>query len=157
VRYPRGQGPGAAVESEMRALPVGKAQVRREGRSGLAILAVGPMVATCERLAEKLDATLVNLRFIKPIDEELIVRIAGTHRALVTVEENVVAGGAGSAVDECLSALGLVMPILHLGIPDRFIEHGTREDCLAAAGLDAASVETAIARWWHVPARAAGL
>jgi 1-deoxy-D-xylulose-5-phosphate synthase len=157
VRYPRGQGPGVAIESEMRALPVGKAQLRREGRSGLAILAVGPMVTTCERLAEKLDATLVNLRFIKPIDEELIVRIATAHRALVTVEENVVAGGAGGAVDECLAAHGLVIPVLHLGIPDRFIEHGSREDCLAAAGLDAASAETAIARWWHVPARAAAL
>lgn len=155
VRYPRGQGPGAAIESTMRALPVGKAQIRREGRSGLALLAVGSMVPICERIAEKLDATLVNLRFVKPLDEELIARIAATHRALVTVEENVVAGGAGSAINECLAAHGHTTPTLNLGIPDRFIEHGSREDCLAAAGLDTGSVETAITRWWHVPARAA--
>lgn len=155
VRYPRGQGPGATIESTMRALPVGKAQIRREGRSGLALLAVGSMVPICERIAEKLDATLVNLRFVKPLDEELIARIAATHRALVTVEENVVAGGAGSAINECLAAHGHTTPTLNLGIPDRFIEHGSREDCLAAAGLDTGSVETAITRWWHVPARAA--
>jgi 1-deoxy-D-xylulose-5-phosphate synthase len=155
VRYPRGQGPGVAIESAMRALPVGKAQLRREGRSGLAILAVGAMVPMCERIAEQLDATLVNLRFVKPLDEELIVRIAATHRALVTVEENVVAGGAGSAIAECLAANGHGLPTLNLGIPDRFIEHGSREDCLAAAGLDRASVESAIARWWQAGQRLA--
>ncbi|HEY0681869.1 MAG TPA: 1-deoxy-D-xylulose-5-phosphate synthase [Steroidobacter sp.] len=149
VRYPRGQGPGTAIESTMRALPIGKAQTRREGRSGLAILAVGAMVPFCERIAEKLDATLVNLRFIKPLDEELIVRVAASHRAIVTVEENVVAGGAGSAITECLAAHGHIPPTLNLGIPDRFIEHGSREDCLAAAGLDMASLETAITRWWQ--------
>ena len=153
VRYPRGQGPGAAIETTMRAVPIGKAQVRREGRSGLAIVAVGAMVPFCERIAEKLDATLVNLRFIKPLDEELIVRIGATHRAIVTVEENVVAGGAGSAIAECLAAHGHSTATLNLGIPDRFIEHGSREDCLAAAGLDVQSLETAITRWWHVPAR----
>ena len=149
VRYPRGQGPGAAIESTMRALPIGKAQVRREGRSGLAILAVGAMVPFCERIAEKLDATLVNLRFIKPLDEDLIVRLAANHRAIVTVEENVVAGGAGSAITECLAAHGHLPPTLNLGIPDRFIEHGSREDCLAAAGLDLGSLETAITRFWQ--------
>lgn len=149
VRYPRGQGPGTAIEATMRALPIGKAQVRREGRSGLAIFAVGAMVPLCERIAEKIDATLVNLRFIKPLDEELIARVAANHRALVTVEENVVAGGAGSAIAECLAAHGHIPPMLNLGIPDRFMEHGTREDCLAAAGLDLASLETAITRWWQ--------
>jgi 1-deoxy-D-xylulose-5-phosphate synthase len=139
----------------MKTLPVGKAQLRREGRSGLAILAVGSMVHTCERIAEKLDATLVNLRFVKPLDEELIVKLAATHRAFVTVEENVIAGGAGGAIVECLAAHGHAAPTLNLGIPDRFIEHGSREDCLAAAGLDPASIETSISRWWHVPARAA--
>ena len=155
VRYPRGQGPGVAIETTMRTMPIGRAQVRREGRSGLAIMAVGAMVPLCERVADKLDATLVNLRFVKPLDEELIVRIATTHAALVTVEENVVAGGAGGAINELLAAAGLGVPTLNLGIPDRFIEHGTREDCLASAGLDAASLETAITRWWRVPARAA--
>jgi 1-deoxy-D-xylulose-5-phosphate synthase len=149
VRYPRGQGPGTVIEANLRAVPMGKAQVRREGRSGLAIIAVGAMVPLCERIAEKLDATVVNLRFIKPLDEELIVRIAANHRALVTVEENVVAGGAGSAIAECLTAHGHIPPTLNLGIPDRFIEHGSREDCLAAAGLDYASVEAAITRWWQ--------
>jgi 1-deoxy-D-xylulose-5-phosphate synthase len=149
VRYPRGQGPGVPIESTMRALPIGKAQVRREGRSGLAIFAVGAMVPLCEPIAEKIDATLVNLRFIKPLDEELIVRVAANHRAVVTVEENVVAGGAGSAINECLAAHGHIPPILNLGIPDRFMEHGSREDCLAAAGLDLASLESAIGRWWQ--------
>jgi 1-deoxy-D-xylulose-5-phosphate synthase len=153
VRYPRGQGPGVAVEKAMHALPLGKAQVRREGRSGLAIVAVGAMVPMCEQIALSLDATLVNLRFVKPLDEELIVRLATSHRALVTVEENVVAGGAGGAISELLASHGSGVPILHLGIPDRFIEHGSREDCLAAAGLDLPSIEAAITRWWRVPAR----
>lgn len=155
VRYPRGQGPGTSIEKAMQPVPIGKAQVRREGRSGLAIVAVGAMVPTCERIAATLDATLVNLRFVKPLDEELLLEIASTHRALVTVEENVVAGGAGSAIGELLAANRAELSLLHLGIPDRFIEHGSREDCLAAAGLDFASIEAAITRWWRVPARAA--
>ncbi len=155
VRYPRGQGPGTTIEKEMQALPIGKAQVRREGRSGLAIVAAGAMVRPCEQLAATLDATLVNLRFVKPLDEELLLRLASTHRAIVTVEENVVAGGAGSAIGEILAANRYTLPLLHLGIPDRFIEHGSREDCLASAGLDLASIEAAITRWWRVPARAA--
>jgi 1-deoxy-D-xylulose-5-phosphate synthase len=155
VRYPRGQGPGVAIENDMYALPIGKSQIRREGRSGLAIVAVGPMVPPCEQIALTLDATLVNLRFVKPLDEELLLRLASTHRAIVTVEENVVAGGAGSAIGELLAANRYTLPLLHLGIPDRFIEHGSREDCLVAAGLDVASIEAAITRWWHVPARAA--
>jgi 1-deoxy-D-xylulose-5-phosphate synthase len=155
VRYPRGQGPGVALDATMHALPVGKAQLRREGRSGLAILAVGAMVPMCEHIAEQLDATLVNLRFVKPLDEELIVRLAASHQAFVTVEENAITGGAGSAINECLAAHGHLTPTLNLGIPDRFIEHGSREDCLAAAGLDVTSIEAAIRRWWHVPARAA--
>src|SRR5690606_38380730 len=112
VRYPRGQGPGATIEKEMQALPIGKAQVRREGRSGLAIVAAGAMVRTCEQLAATLDATLVNLRFVKPLDEELLLRLASTHRAIVTVEENVVAGGAGSAIGEILAANRYTLPLL---------------------------------------------
>ncbi|MFL6550266.1 MAG: 1-deoxy-D-xylulose-5-phosphate synthase [Povalibacter sp.] len=157
VRYPRGQGPGVALEATMRALPIGKAQTRREGRSGLAVIAVGSMVPFCEHVAEQLDATLINLRFVKPLDEELLLRIAASHRGIVTVEENVVAGGAGSAIAECLSSHGYSLPTLHLGIPDRFIEHGSRSDCLTAAGLDVSSIETAIRRWWQVPARAAAV
>jgi 1-deoxy-D-xylulose-5-phosphate synthase len=154
IRYPRGQGPGVSIEKEMTALPIGKLQQRRTGRSGLAIVAVGTMVAACERIAERLDATLINLRFIKPLDEAALLEMAATHRALITVEENAVAGGAGSAVVECLAAHGHVLPTLQLGIPDRFIEHGSREDCLAMAGLDTASIESAILRWWKLPARA---
>jgi 1-deoxy-D-xylulose-5-phosphate synthase len=139
----------------MHAIPLGKAQIRREGRSGLLIIGVGAMVPFCEGIAERLDATLINLRFIKPLDEQLLLQVAAAHRALVTVEENVVAGGAGSAVVECLAAHGRGLATLMLGIPDRFIEHGSREDCLAMAGLDLASIDAAISRFWHVPARVA--
>ena len=155
VRYPRGQGPGTRLEPEMSALPVGKAELRREGRSGLLLLAFGSMVAACEPLAERLDATLVNMRFVKPLDEELVCRLALAHDRIVTVEENAVAGGAGSAVSECLAAQGIERDVRHVGIPDRFIEHGSREDCLALAGLDAAGLERTLARFW--PAQPAAL
>ncbi len=155
VRYPRGTGPGAPIEAQMRALPLGKAEVRREGRSGLAILAFGALVPACAALADRLDATLVNMRFVKPLDEALVLDVAGRHEAIVTVEENVVAGGGGSAIDELLVAHGTALPVLNLGIPDQFIEHGSREECLAAAGLDAASLETTISQWWRVTKRPA--
>src|SRR5450631_1538475 len=148
VRYPRGAGPGAAVASEMTALPVGRAQIRREGRNGLAILAFGALVEPARKIAERLDATLVNMRFIKPLDEDLVVALAARHRAIITIEENSVMGGAGSAVGEVLAAAGLPLPLLHLGIPDRCIEHGTRDTCLAAAGLDLAGLTASIERWW---------
>jgi 1-deoxy-D-xylulose-5-phosphate synthase len=148
VRYPRGTGPGVAVAAEMSALPVGKAQLRREGQSGLALLAFGALVAPAAKIAEALDATLLNMRFVKPLDEELLVAIAARHQALVTIEENAVQGGAGSAVLELLAAEGLAVPVLQLGIPDRFIEHGSREGCLSAAGLDGASLAASIERWW---------
>jgi 1-deoxy-D-xylulose-5-phosphate synthase len=155
VRYPRGPGPGAPLVTEMSALPVGRAEIRREGRSGLLLLAFGTMVAPCVALAERLDATLVNMRFVKPLDEALVLDVAGRHEAIVTVEENVVAGGGGSAIDELLVAHGAALPVLNLGIPDQFIEHGSREECLAAAGLDAASLETTISQWWRVTKRPA--
>jgi len=148
VRYPRGSGPGVPVVAEMSALALGKAQLRREGRSGLALLAFGALVAPAAKIAEALDATLVNMRFIKPLDEELILAVASRHRALVTIEENAVQGGAGSAVGELLVAEGLSVPLLQLGIPDRFVEHGSREGCLAAAGLDGASLAESIGHWW---------
>jgi len=152
VRYPRGQGPGVAPVAEMSAIPVGKAQVRRMGSSGLLILAFGALVKSAEIIAERLDATVVNMRFVKPLDEELVIRLAAKHSALVTVEENAVAGGAGSAVIELLANCGHVLPTLTLGIPDRFVEHGSREDCLAAAELDLASLESAVRRFWeHAP------
>ncbi|MBV8145561.1 MAG: 1-deoxy-D-xylulose-5-phosphate synthase [Gammaproteobacteria bacterium] len=153
VRYPRGSGPGVALASEMSALPVGKAQLRREGKSGLALLAFGALVAPAAAIAEAFDATLVNMRFVKPLDEELILTVAARHRALVTIEENAVLGGAGSAVLELLAAEGLSLPVLQLGIPDRFIAHGSREGCLAAAGLDAAGLRASIERWWGLQSR----
>ena len=153
VRYPRGQGPGVAPEAEMTAIPIGKAQVRRMGKSGLLILAFGALVRPAEIIGERLDATVVNMRFVKPLDQELVMRFAATHAALVTIEENAVAGGAGSAVIELLANCGNSLPTLTLGIPDRFIEHGSREQSLAAAELDLGSLESAVGRFWeHVPA-----
>ena len=148
VRYPRGQGPGVAIEQEMTALEVGKAQVRREGGSGLALLAFGAMVPDAERIGAELDATVVNMRFVKPLDEETVLDVARRHAALVTLEDNAVTGGAGTAVLECLQQHGLGLPTVSLGIPDRFIEHGSREDNLASAGLDDASLRAEIARFW---------
>jgi len=152
VRYPRGGGPGVAVQAEMTALPLGKAQLRREGKSGLALLAFGALVASAQQIAETLDATLVNMRFVKPLDEELVTALARRHRAFVTLEENATQGGAGSAVGELLAAEGLQLPLLQLGIPDRFIEHGSREGCLAAAGLDAAGLAASVEHWWTLQA-----
>ena len=153
VRYPRGSGPGVAVVKEMTALPLGKAQLRREGKSGLALLAFGALVAPAAAIAEAFDATLANMRFVKPLDEELILALAARHRALVTIEENAVLGGAGSAVGELLAAEGVSLPLLQVGIPDRFIAHGSREGCLAAAGLDAAGLRASIERWWLLQSR----
>jgi 1-deoxy-D-xylulose-5-phosphate synthase len=156
VRYPRGRGPGVAVEKSMRPLPVGRAETRRRGGSGLALLAFGTMVEPAAAAAEALDATLVNMRFVKPIDEALIAEIAATHRAVVTLEENTVAGGAGSAALEVLQRLGSPLAVLQIGVPDGFVEHGSREDNLTAAGLDASSLRAAIDRFWKAenPARA---
>jgi 1-deoxy-D-xylulose-5-phosphate synthase len=148
VRYPRGTGAGVPINSEMTALPLGRAHLRREGRSGLALLVFGTLLESAARIAERLDASLVNMRFIKPLDEELVLALASRHRALVTIEENAIQGGAGSAVGELLAAEGLEIPLLQLGIPDRFIEHGSRDTCLTAAGLDAASLTANTERWW---------
>jgi 1-deoxy-D-xylulose-5-phosphate synthase len=154
IRYPRGCGPGVPVVAEMTALPVGVAQLRREGRSGLAILAFGALVDSAQKIAERLDATIVNMRFVKPLDEKMIVSIAARHRALITIEENAIMGGAGSGVSEVLATAGLLLPTLHIGIPDRFIEHGTRETCLARAGLDLAGLSTQVETWWALQSQA---
>jgi 1-deoxy-D-xylulose-5-phosphate synthase len=135
VRYPRGAGPGAAIEKEMRALPVGKAEVRREGRR-VALLAFGTLLKTALDAASELDATVVNMRFVKPLDDALVAQLARTHALLVTLEENAVMGGAGSAVAESLAAQGIVVPLLHLGLPDRFVDHGDQNQLLASVGLD---------------------
>jgi 1-deoxy-D-xylulose-5-phosphate synthase len=149
VRYPRGRGAGVAVEKTMRALPVGRAELRRQGACGLALLAFGTMVDAAAAAADALDATLVNMRFVKPLDEALIAEVAAKHRAIVTIEENAVAGGAGSAVLEHLQRIGSTLPVLVVGVPDAFVEHGSREDNLAAAGLDAPGLKAAIDRFWR--------
>ncbi|MEJ0084733.1 MAG: 1-deoxy-D-xylulose-5-phosphate synthase [Pseudomonadota bacterium] len=148
VRYPRGLGPGVPLVAEMAALPIGKAEIRHEGHSGLLILAFGALVKSAQIIGERLDATVVNMRFVKPLDEELVLRLAARHRALITIEENAIAGGAGSAVLELLANCSNSLPTLTLGIPDRFVEHGSREDCLVEAELDQASLNAAIERWW---------
>lgn len=135
VRYPRGTGPGIEVEKEMKALPIGKAELRRKGKS-LAILAFGTMVEPCERIAEELDATIVNMRFVKPIDEMLIIEMCGAHDLVITVEENAIAGGAGAAVNEVIAAHGIKQQIANYGLPDRLLQHGSREDMLRDAKLD---------------------
>src|SRR5260370_37394157 len=148
MRYPRGPGPGVAIVPEMSAVPLGRARTGREGRSGLAILVFGTLLESARKIAERLDATLVNMRFVKPLDAALVESVADRHQAIVTVEENAVMGGAGSAVAEALAAAGIPVPMLHLRSPDRFIEHGSRDTCLAAAGLDLAALTARIARWW---------
>ena len=149
VRYPRGSGPGAAIQTVMHALPLGRGVLLREGRSGLALLAFGSLVASAERIGAEFDATVVNMRYVKPMDEALIARVAATSPYIVTLEENVVAGGAGSAVGEVLAALGRSCALLHIGIPDRPIQHGSREDCLAEAGLDLEALRAQIDAWWR--------
>jgi 1-deoxy-D-xylulose-5-phosphate synthase len=135
VRYPRGKGPGVPVSPEMTELPIGKAELRHQG-SRIAILAWGSMVPPAIEAGKKLNATVVNMRFVKPIDADLILDMAKTHDVIVTIEENVIAGGAGSAVNEFLQAQKILMPVLNIGLPDAFIEQGTREELLAFCKLD---------------------
>jgi len=139
VRYPRGKGPGLIPQTAMTMLPIGRSVSVQKGRQ-LAILAWGSMVQPCTAVAQQLGASLINMRFIKPLDTAAILQAAASHEGLVTVEENAVAGGAGSAVNELLAASGLQVPILNIGLFDDFIEHGTREECLALAGLDEAGL-----------------
>ena len=147
VRYPRGKGTGVDVRrEEMRALPLGEAVVRRRGRD-LALLAFGSMVEIAEAVARRLDATVVNMRFIKPLDEAVVVRLAAEHRWLVTLEENVVAGGAGSAVNECLAARNIHVPVYNVGLPDRFVGQGERDELLAECGLDVEGVLRQLTDW----------
>jgi len=143
IRYPRGTGTGAAIQKALDTLPIGKAEMRRRGH-GLAILSFGTMLAPAAEIAAEMDATLVNMRFVKPLDEAMIVSLARTHDAFVTLEDNAIAGGAGSGVAECLAAHGIVKPILHLGLPDAYLEHGSRDEVLTMAGLDLPSIRTAI-------------
>lgn len=143
VRYPRGCGPGVAPEKTLTALPIGKAELRRSGKKA-ALLAFGSMVAPALQAAHELDATLVNMRFVKPLDEALVLQLAAQHEVLVTIEENAVLGGAGSAVGEILAGHGLAVPLIHLGLPDSFIEQGTHQELLAECGLNAEGIVHAV-------------
>lgn len=139
VRYPRGQGPQVQLDTHMEAIPIGKAKVRREGRQ-LAIFAFGSMVATALKVADALEATVVDMRFIKPLDEHMILECAKTHEILVTLEENVIAGGAGSAVNEFILSKSLNNQVVNFGLPDHFLEHGSSSEILKGCGLDAQSL-----------------
>ncbi|CAL60506.1 1-deoxy-D-xylulose-5-phosphate synthase (1-deoxyxylulose-5-phosphate synthase) (DXP synthase) (DXPS) [Herminiimonas arsenicoxydans] len=143
VRYPRGGGIGAKVEKNLATIPLGTGEIRREGKR-IAILAFGTMVAPSLRAGEELDATVANMRFVKPLDVELLKRLAATHEAIVTVEEGCIMGGAGAAVAEALAAAGIVKPLLNLGLPDQFIDHGDAQQLLAMCGLDAAGIAATI-------------
>ncbi len=143
VRYPRGAGAGVAIEPGLQSLPFGKGDIRREGK-GVAILVFGTLLFAALEAAETLGCTVVNMRWAKPLDVELLHRVAATHEALVTLEEGAVMGGAGSAVTEALHAAGIVLPVLQLGLTDEFIEHGDHAKLLSLQGLDAAGIEASI-------------
>jgi 1-deoxy-D-xylulose-5-phosphate synthase len=145
VRYPRGAGVGVATQSGLQSLPYGKGEIRRQGR-GIAILAFGTLLYPALEVAEKINATVVNMRWVKPLDTELLLQVAAVHDALVTLEEGAVMGGAGSAVSEALHAAGVLKATLQLGLPDVFIEHGDPAKLLALQGLDATGIQAAIER-----------
>ncbi|MEY3617007.1 MAG: 1-deoxyxylulose-5-phosphate synthase, thiamine-requiring, FAD-requiring [Pseudomonadota bacterium] len=139
VRYPRGPGPGSAIKSKMTAIPIGKAEVIRKGRT-IALLAFGNMLEEALKAGDKINATVVNMRFIKPLDIKLIRDLGSSHKLLVTLEENTISGGAGSAVLEVISEYDLKCQSLRIGIPDKFVEQGGQEQLRKKYGLDAASI-----------------
>ncbi|NCW02546.1 MAG: 1-deoxy-D-xylulose-5-phosphate synthase, partial [Betaproteobacteria bacterium] len=147
VRYPRGRGPGVAVRRDLSALPWGKAQIRRAGK-GVVLLAFGSMLAPALVAAEALNASVVNMRFIKPLDSVLLRQMANTHEAMVTIEEGSRSAGAGAAVAEALSEMGLVKPIRMMGLPDRFIDQGDVSALLASCGLDAKGIQEQVKQWF---------
>jgi 1-deoxy-D-xylulose-5-phosphate synthase len=148
VRYPRGAGPGVTPVAAHTPVPIGKADVRRRGAK-VAILAFGSMLSPALAVGDALDATVVDMRFVKPLDTALVVELARSHELVVTVEENVVQGGGGTAVAEVLAEQRIVREFLHLGLPDRFVEHGDVAQLLAACGLDAAGLRKAIESRLH--------
>ena len=149
VRYPRGGGPGVQICQEMQAIPVGKAEYRRQGKV-IAILAFGTMLQTAMEAADELDATVVNMRFAKPVDVDMILEVSGKHDLIVTIEENVVQGGAGCAVNETLMEHGITKPIINVGLPDTLLAHGSREDMLEEANLTKAGLLEAIQRHYEL-------
>lgn len=143
MRYPRGTGPGAAISASLDPLPIGKGRILREGQ-GVALLAFGAMVTPALAAAQATNATVADMRFIKPIDQALVHELAARHPVLVTLEENTVAGGAGSEVARCLESAGLTNRLVRLGLPDQFIDHGDSVKLLAEHGLDAAGIEATL-------------
>jgi 1-deoxy-D-xylulose-5-phosphate synthase len=143
VRYPRGSGAGAIISAGLDTVPVGRGIVRRQGKD-LVGLVFGTLLPAALKVAEVLDLTVVDMRFVKPLDTALVLQMASEHRGLVTLEEGALMGGAGSAVTEALNAAGVVCPVLQLGLPDRFIDHGEQGALLASVGLDAAGIERSI-------------
>jgi 1-deoxy-D-xylulose-5-phosphate synthase len=143
IRYPRGAGIGAAIKPELTTLEIGKGEIKRKGQK-IAILAFGSMVAPSVAAGDALDATVANMRFVKPLDVELVKKLAADHDYLVTVEEGSIMGGAGSAVAEAMAAEGIVKPLLMLGLPDKFIDHGDPAKLLSSVGLDAAGITASI-------------
>jgi 1-deoxy-D-xylulose-5-phosphate synthase len=143
VRYPRGSGPNAPLDAGLEPLEIGKAVVRRQGK-GVALLAFGVQLAEALRVGETLDATVVDMRFVKPLDEALLRELASSHTLLVTIEENSIMGGAGSAVSEFFAAENIQLPMLHLGLPDYYVEHAKPSQMLAECGLDEAGIESAV-------------
>ncbi|MDB6144179.1 MAG: dxs [Pseudomonas sp.] len=143
VRYPRGNGPNAVIEPGLEPLEIGKGVIRRRGQQ-VALLVFGTLLAEAMKVAERLDATVADMRFVKPLDEALIRKLAAGHELLVTLEENSIMGGAGSAVGVCLAQHNLIKPILHLGLPDRYVEPAKPAEMLAECGLDAAGIEAAV-------------
>ena len=146
VRYPRGLGPGAALSPELESFPIGRGVLRRSGKD-IALLVFGAPLTAALQAAEALDASVADMRFVKPLDKGLIRQLAESHTHLVTIEENAVMGGAGAAVAEALAEMGITLPILHLGLPDRFVEHGDPAVLIARCGLDAAGIERGIRAW----------
>jgi 1-deoxy-D-xylulose-5-phosphate synthase len=144
VRYPRGSGAGVATLPDLEPLPFGKGEVRRQGSGRIAILAFGTLLYPALEVGDKLDATVANMRWVKPLDTELLLQLAASHDAIVTLEEGAVMGGAGSAVLEALHTAGVNKPVLQLGLPDQFIEHGDPAKLLSIQGLDAAGIEASI-------------
>jgi 1-deoxy-D-xylulose-5-phosphate synthase len=143
VRYPRGSGCGAQVHPGLDTVPVGRGVIRRRGDK-FALLVFGTLLPAALQVADALGCTVVDMRFVKPIDVELVLEMAAQHDGLVTIEEGCLMGGAGSAVAETLAHAGVVMPLLQLGLPDRFIDHGEQGALLASVGLDAAGIERSI-------------
>ncbi len=150
IRYPRGQGLGVVVEKNLNTISVGKAVVKRKG-TGIAILSFGALFESAAIAADRFDATLVNMRFVKPLDTVLLKELCKNHSAFITIEDNAIAGGAGSAVCEFLQAENINIPVLNLGLPDEYVEHGSREECLKHVNLDSHGIINSIENWSNTP------